>query len=413
LGVITVVIEQHAEDLAFQWMLRDQAVLSPHYALTDVVDLDAKIEAHIDGLRVAGNPGWEICKGKLSWKEPGEVFAAAQLAFESADDGRIEEVLDAGTGSVELSRGIVSALGWLALDDALPHIERLGKSDSPIKRRISIGADALHRRDPGKRLNEGLVSEEGPLRARALKALGESGRPDLLPSCKAAFGAEGEDTRFWAAWSAALLGDPESVDVLQGIAASGTPCANRACDLAVRRMPLPKALAWQKELVAGEDSRRLAVNAAGALGDPVLVPWLIDVMSTDELARPAGEAFSFITGIDLADEDLEGEWPEGFEAGPTESPDDEDVAMDPDEDLPWPDPDLIMKWWSENQSRFVAGTRYLLGQPIGPESLAKVLRVGKQRQRAAAALELALRIPEEPLFEVRARGDRQRQLLGV
>jgi hypothetical protein len=40
-----------------------------------------------------------------------------------------------------------------------------------------------------------------------------------------------------------------------------------------------------------------------------------------------------ITGVDIAYEDLEGEWPEGFEAGPTENPENENVAMDPDEDL--------------------------------------------------------------------------------
>jgi hypothetical protein len=40
-----------------------------------------------------------------------------------------------------------------------------------------------------------------------------------------------------------------------------------------------------------------------------------------------------ITGVDIAYEDLEGVWPEGFEAGPTENPENENVAMDPDEDL--------------------------------------------------------------------------------
>jgi len=57
-------------------------------------------------------------------------------------------------------------------------------------------------------------------------------------------------------------------------------------------------------------------------------------MTIPELARVAGEAFTMITGVDIAYEDLEGAWPEGFVAGPTEDPEDENVAMDPDEDLP-------------------------------------------------------------------------------
>ena len=61
--------------------------------------------------------------------------------------------------------------------------------------------------------------------------------------------------------------------------------------------------------------------------------------------------------------------PGGFEAGPTENPEDENVEMDPDENLPWPDQDLIKKWWSARQGNFAKGSRYLLGQPIGNERL--------------------------------------------
>jgi hypothetical protein len=57
--------------------------------------------------------------------------------------------------------------------------------------------------------------------------------------------------------------------------------------------------------------------------------------------------------------------------------------------------------------------RHLLGEPMTPESLVHALRTGKQRQRAAAVLEIAFRRPGKPLFEVRARADRQRRALGM
>ena len=81
--------------------------------------------------------------------------------------------------------------------------------------------------------------------------------------------------------------------------------------------------------------------------------------------------------------------------------------MDPDEGFDWPDPAKCAKWWSVNKGRFNAGTRYLCGKPMTPESLRDVLKNGYQRQRAAAALELAIREPGKPLFEVRAPGFRQ------
>jgi uncharacterized protein (TIGR02270 family) len=115
--------------------------------------------------------------------------------------------------------------------------------------------------------------------------------------------------------------------------------------------------------------------------------------------------------VDLAYQDLEGEWPEGFEAGPTENPEDEDVGLDADEDLPWPEPPLVQQWWDDNKARFRGGQRYLLGEPVSIAHCQKVLQTGFQRQRSAAALELALLQPDQPLFETRAPGFRQLRTL--
>ena len=183
--------------------------------------------------------------------------------------------------------------------------------------------------------------------------------------------------------------------------------------MALRRMDLPTAHAWQRSLAQNRDSMRLATISAGAIGDPVLIPWLIDQMTIPELARVDGEVFTRITGVDIVYEDLDSEWPEGFEAGPTEAPEDENVDMDPDENLPWPEPELINKWWYTHRHELQPGLRYLIGKPMSFEWLQDVLRHGLQRQRAAAALELAMWQPGQPLFEVRAPGFRQQQLLRV
>jgi hypothetical protein len=55
----------------------------------------------------------------------------------------------------------------------------------------------------------------------------------------------------------------------------------------------------------------------------------------------------------------------------------------------------------------------LCGRPITGDWLEDVLRNGYQRQRAAAALELSLLRPEQPLFNVRAPGRRQQEILGL
>jgi uncharacterized protein (TIGR02270 family) len=134
-------------------------------------------------------------------------------------------------------------------------------------------------------------------------------------------------------------------------------------------------------------------------------------MATPELARVAAESFVAITGVDLQDERLEGGCPDGFSAGPSEAPGDDNVEMDPDEDLPWPEPKRVATWWERNGSAFEPGRRYHAGRSIDDASLREMLAAGTQRQRAGAAIELALRQPGRPLFEVRARGRLQKQLL--
>ena len=71
---IEVVLEQHAEEAGFHWLLRDKATSEPHYSLADLAHLDGRVEAHIDGLRVAGDVGWELCDAALKSAEAGDVY---------------------------------------------------------------------------------------------------------------------------------------------------------------------------------------------------------------------------------------------------------------------------------------------------------------------------------------------------
>jgi uncharacterized protein (TIGR02270 family) len=412
LAILPVIIEQHAEEAAFLWLLRDAAVRQPHYSLADLAKLDNRVEAHLDGLRIAGDPGWEICAKALEKGEAGEVFAAAVLAFESAQPARIQKVVKVGTASPEPLRGLVSALGWLTYPQVEKPINKFLADESPVLRRVGLAATALHRFHPHLPLLAALADSDPLLKARALRAVGELGLVDFLPTLRQSFGAADEGCRFWAAWSATLVaGDRGALAVLLALVQSRSPWRERALQLAFRRLEPSAAKAWQRQLSHDPNHLRLAVIGAGATGDPEWVPWLIEHMKDPPLARVAGEAFTMITGADLAYEDLERGKPEGFEAGPTENPEDEDVAMDPDDNLPWPNPEAVARWWMRRQGNFHNGTRYLLGQPINVNFARDVLRKGRQRQRAAAALELAIRQPGQGLFEVRAPGFRQQQLL--
>jgi uncharacterized protein (TIGR02270 family) len=403
--VIKEIIEQHADEAAFLWSVRDRAVLSSSYSLSDLSALDERIEAHLDGLRIAGQFGWHICEQALEEAEPGIVFAAAVLAFDSGDTERIHRVLEISGLRADLQRGLTSALGWLPFSKIEPDLKDLLNSGRMEMRCIGVAASAVHRQNPGEPLRQALSNPYAQLRARALKACGEHGRADLLFAIQPAVADQDHACRFFAAWSAARLGDrsEQTVHALQEIAMQDGDYAEFALDIALRVLNLHDATLWYQQLKSESAQVRLAVAAAGIIGLPELVTDLLELMKDPAVSRLAGQSLSMITGVDLAYENLSGDKPEAFEHGPTEDPEDDNVAMDPDENLPWPAVALVAKWWNQYRVNFQTGRRHLKGNEITIQSLRQVLIYGNQRERAAAALELGLKEPTQPLFEVRAR----------
>ena len=243
------------------------------------------------------------------------------------------------------------------------------------------------------------------MRARALRLAGELGRSDL-PGAGAA-GTEDTEAgcRFWAAWAAALLGERRrALPALESEVAGGGPQAARALEVGLRVMDRAQATDWLRRLKTDPANIRLVVAGAGIIGDPAILPWLIRQMEDPALARLAGESFSMITGADLEAEGLAAAAPEAEAPG-------DDAAARHDDGLPVPDTAAVRGWWQRNSGNLQDGGRYLGGKPIAPSGLQEVLATGPQRQRLAAALELALKRPEAPLFEVRARGRLQQRAL--
>jgi uncharacterized protein (TIGR02270 family) len=187
----------------------------------------------------------------------------------------------------------------------------------------------------------------------------------------------------------------------------------RAFRLALQAMAPAAAHDTLKALANSPDDRRRLIQGSGIAGDPAYVPWLIRHMADDETARVAGEAFSLITGADLAWLDLERKPPENFESGPNDDPDDPDVSMDPDDGLPWPDAARVERWWSEQAARYEPGTRVFMGGGLTEEHLLDVLRHGYQRQRRLAAHYRCLLEPGTPLFNTSAPAPRQQRLLAA
>jgi hypothetical protein len=83
--ILPEIVRQHAEMAAFLWTVYDHHLLHPD----ENPDMDEerlgrlveRLEAHLDGLRVAGEAGRDIAQALYAeYPEPGELFVLRMLA---------------------------------------------------------------------------------------------------------------------------------------------------------------------------------------------------------------------------------------------------------------------------------------------------------------------------------------------
>jgi len=407
--IIPAIIERHAEDAAFLWLQRNQAVTEPHYDLQDLIAIDERLAAHLEGLQVAGDYAWQVALAALEYNEPGEFFVAAWLAIGCLDGKKIEQVLDLAKAEPDNYQGLISALAWHDIEHSQGLLNSFLQANDHDYLNLGIHLCAVKRIDPGEALAQALISKNEQLVSRTLKAIGELGRKDLLSQLTALCSSDHPQHRFWANWSSLLLGEYTSIEYLKFHVINQSEYALVALQLVVRVLPADELRNLLQQLAQQPQTLRMAMQGAGISGDPFWVPGILKYMQQPELARICGEAFAMIAGVDLSYQNLDMDAPQGFESGPTENPEDDDVSLDPDDDLPWPNPLLVENWWQQNAQQFSAGQRYLCGSLINEASCKHVLLTGYQRQRSGAALELALM--GLSFFETRAKGKLQQQLL--
>jgi uncharacterized protein (TIGR02270 family) len=401
----------HAQEAAFLSSHREHVVTAPHTRLAHLSTHDERLAAHIDGIAVAQDFDARIAVSALDLPGTGEVFLATVNAL-AARAANLSELFAVAQSSPAARRGFISAFGWVSAPLLAGTVSVLLTHTDPFRNLVGIAACALHRVDPGHALDAAIASADARLRARALRCAGEVGRRDKLPACLEHLTAEDAECTFSAACSAVLLGDRgAALQSLRRLALAQSPYQKRALRLLLQAIDISSAHELLQELAQhGVDARTL-IQATGVTGAPFYVPWLIQRMENPELSRVAGEAFSFITGVDLAYTGMERARPENVDFGPNDDPNDPAVAMDEDESLPWPDAIKIAPWWNANKQRFPEGMRHFIGKPLSREHCIEVLKSGYQRQRIAAAQYLCLLNPGTPLFNIAAPAWRQKRLL--
>ncbi len=402
------IYERHVDDAAFLWVLRSVAVDQPQYTPYELMKLEKRIEKHVDALMIAPDVAWEACQEACTIEEGGEAFIMAMCAFRSMEVDKIQKAVEFGLTNDETFKGITSALGWLDTKIAEPWVNRFIQSKDLNHKHLALAVCSIRREDPGEFLQKILTREDciqhDKLYVRAIRLVGELKRKDLIPAVNQAMDSEDPDIVFWSHWSAVLNGNRAAVENFKNFTNLEENLQNKVIDLVFRILPVEEGRQWITQLSKDPESIRKVIRATGVLGDPQVVPWLIERMKEPNLARVAGEAFTFITGIDLEQHGLANDMPDLFdELEETDGDDDASVYSLEDENLPWPNTEKVAAVWQQYGNSFSAGKRYFLGRPLQVETLHQALKNAGQRHRHAAALELTLQFPEHRYVNTKAK----------
>ncbi|MCF6324606.1 MAG: TIGR02270 family protein [Gammaproteobacteria bacterium] len=393
-AVYNDIYEQYANGASFLWLLRSISVNQPHFDAHDLLELEQRIAAQLDGLMTSVDIGWQVCEEALERQGAGEVFTAMVVAMRSHEGRKIQLAVEVGLETDRTMPGLISAMGWLPEEIATPWMARFLNGKEMSHKYLGLATCSVRRHDPGELLTHILQRDDcqqhEKLYARALRLVGELRRQDCMPVINRGMSADSDAISFWSHWSAVLLGHRASVQQLKSTVFNPGPYQSLAIQLVFRTLPIDEAREWISTLSEDEAQARAVIKAIGVLGDPHAVNWLISKMEEPSLAKLAGESFAYITGVDLEKQQLVIDEPDNYPVIPADDTDDHHVELDEDENLPYPDVDKITTQWRHHGQNFIVGRRYFMGQIITPEFLKSTLTSGTQRQRHAAAMELAL-----------------------
>ena len=405
-GRVPALVSRHVEEAAFLWDLRCATANSPALVLADLAAIDERLEAHVDGLRVAGAEARRQSDLALGQLGSSEAFVSTLLAIEDDLENVLERNLSIAQANPKMRAGTLSALGWSSPAQLRGLVRSLLRDpDRSFHRLAGIVACCQHGVEPGRELDAALTAEDSALRAAAFRACGELGRADRFQACQAALRDEEPSVRFWAAWSAVLLGDRgAALNLLICCSREPGPWRDRSGRLAFAAMTHDQASAeFARSALYRMDLPAIADRAAW-LGDVVHVPRLIEMMRLAPLAKAAGRSFSLMTGVNIVSKSLTRHAPV------------DDVSVEPPNHalLPTPDAERVARWWHENGRNFLPGRRLFLGRPLRDTHCLETLQHGVLAYRRYAAEYLCLLRPGTRLFNVDAPAWRQRaKLAGV
>ncbi|MEI9405327.1 HEAT repeat domain-containing protein [Mesorhizobium argentiipisi] len=290
--IIPDIVRQHVEQAAFLWAQRDLLAAQEPPDEKVIADIDRRLEANLDGVRVAGSAVWPfVIAAYNDFPEKGELFLYGWTAIEQTDGQRILEAVEEGRTRDDDAHGLVGALAWHDAKAIRPLVRNWIASEDEFKRYLAVAACLEHGVDPKDLLVRLVRDPDMRVRATSLRLAGTAKRGDLVREIATALESQHEAVRLSGALALNELGHAALAkpELHKQVLANG-PDALIALRAIVKIGPDKDVRTWMGGLLKSPDTAPLAVRGAGMLGDRTILNWLIRQMRDPTLAVAAGGA---------------------------------------------------------------------------------------------------------------------------
>jgi len=358
LTYIPELVEHHYEELQFLWGQREFALRSPLYTLPKFLALEQRIEAHVQGLLVAGVDLIQIVEQGLVSEDASTSFAAAYALLRLENETATLAVIQAFSAAQgEQMYGLRQALSLARMEQIMPSLPFLFFSTAPPT--IAAAADVLACHGalppPGLTIDTLLQDADSAVRETGWRVVANSGLPVDPKLYAAAMRDEAPAVRQAGLMAAAWTAVPGALLIARQIAASPTLDDLHALELLAilgTTDDLQRVIAIAKLKELGPARFKLV----GTFGHPGLMELLIAELSNPdpEIAAAAGAAFSKMTGQEIDSKDRATlPPPDGGQA--------DDFEQEFLDEVTLPDPKLARAHWDKVKSRFTRATRLCRG----------------------------------------------------
>lgn len=377
--VIPDILEEHFEEFDFLWGQRQQALRSPEYTFQEFLELENRIQAHLQGLLVGAENTIDFVEEGLDQEDPNQAFAAAYTLLRLNIPTAAQKVADAFLKAKGTQlKGITQALCHGPIDMVIDRIKEALTSEPPPVAVSAAQALTFHTKLDTRtdRLKEFFTDDNAQVRQTAWRlVMLDSNSWQVSPYIftllsEAVMHDQDPAVRLQAMWTAAWTQQTWLLDHCRKLTAEPSPENFDAIELlAILGKPsdIERILATANAAKLGAQRFRLL----SAFGHPGVVETLLKAIESEDpvTAAAAGAAFTSITGVDIESDNV-------AQVPPPDGSEPDEFEQEFLDEVSLPSPQSAQEHWQKVKGQFSKGTRWGCGlnlsMPISNEVMAQL-----------------------------------------